>query len=240
MERNLSEKSFEDLQCLWMKFGLIGYKLCDKNFDCDNCKFDEVMRNNTSQNVIIKDDSNFRNPFVDLILRINRQQFNPNYIYLKNNFILKKIFPKTYYFGLSPLAYLVLEKVFEYEILSKSKLINEDDKILKVFGKWGEVEIHSPITFHCLENLNLYQEMFNEKSWLFLIDLDESQLDDQIINENEFNTYCNAFKNKIQSLDNKFFEVGRTMQDGGKKLNYIYEIIGEKNFLSIIKKLFNQ
>lgn len=32
------------LDCVWAKAGVISYKLCDREFDCDHCPFDSVMK----------------------------------------------------------------------------------------------------------------------------------------------------------------------------------------------------
>ncbi|MCL5021122.1 MAG: glycine cleavage system protein H, partial [Bacteroidetes bacterium] len=34
----------KDVSCIWVDAGLISYKLCDRNFGCDECPFDMVMR----------------------------------------------------------------------------------------------------------------------------------------------------------------------------------------------------
>ena len=31
-------------QCIWMSAGVISFKLCPINFDCEHCEFDAVMR----------------------------------------------------------------------------------------------------------------------------------------------------------------------------------------------------
>lgn len=31
-------------QCVWMQAGVVGYKLCDRGFDCDLCPFDAALR----------------------------------------------------------------------------------------------------------------------------------------------------------------------------------------------------
>ena len=31
-------------QCVWMKMGLISYRLCTRNYDCINCEFDQMMQ----------------------------------------------------------------------------------------------------------------------------------------------------------------------------------------------------
>jgi len=36
--------SDEILPCIWMKAGLVAYKLCERNFECQGCPFDAAMR----------------------------------------------------------------------------------------------------------------------------------------------------------------------------------------------------
>jgi hypothetical protein len=36
-------------QCVWMQAGVVGYKLCDREFDCDRCPFDAALRGETSR-----------------------------------------------------------------------------------------------------------------------------------------------------------------------------------------------
>jgi len=38
----------EEKQCVWMTTGLISYKLCDRDYRCEECLFDQVMRNEMS------------------------------------------------------------------------------------------------------------------------------------------------------------------------------------------------
>ncbi|MDZ7260702.1 MAG: glycine cleavage system protein H [candidate division KSB1 bacterium] len=33
-----------ELKCVWMMAGVVSYKLCDYQYECDNCPFDRVMR----------------------------------------------------------------------------------------------------------------------------------------------------------------------------------------------------
>ncbi len=37
----------EENKCVWMKTGLVSYKLCDRNYHCESCPFDHAMRNNS-------------------------------------------------------------------------------------------------------------------------------------------------------------------------------------------------
>ncbi|MFL6213965.1 MAG: hypothetical protein ACJ74J_08740 [Blastocatellia bacterium] len=30
-------------ECVWMQAGVVGYKLCDRQFDCEHCPFDLAL-----------------------------------------------------------------------------------------------------------------------------------------------------------------------------------------------------
>lgn len=34
---------YENIKCIWMASDVVSYKLCDKEFDCENCQFNKVM-----------------------------------------------------------------------------------------------------------------------------------------------------------------------------------------------------
>ena len=36
-------------QCVWMQAGVVGYKLCDREFDCDHCPFDAALHGRDMQ-----------------------------------------------------------------------------------------------------------------------------------------------------------------------------------------------
>jgi glycine cleavage system H lipoate-binding protein len=38
-----------EIYCVWMDAGLVDYKLCDRNYDCEQCPFDNVIRTRRGQ-----------------------------------------------------------------------------------------------------------------------------------------------------------------------------------------------
>jgi len=36
--------------CIWVDAGLVSYKLCDRDFECEDCQFDQVMRQESRRN----------------------------------------------------------------------------------------------------------------------------------------------------------------------------------------------
>jgi glycine cleavage system H lipoate-binding protein len=48
----MAEKIIESKKrCLWMNAGVVQFKLCDKDFDCQNCEFDRAMTESAKQQV---------------------------------------------------------------------------------------------------------------------------------------------------------------------------------------------
>ena len=35
-------------ECIWMKAGIVNFRLCDNAYDCNNCPFDKGMRRTLS------------------------------------------------------------------------------------------------------------------------------------------------------------------------------------------------
>lgn len=44
-DTNVRGPSPEGLKCCWMLAGVVDYKLCDQQYECESCSFDEAMRN---------------------------------------------------------------------------------------------------------------------------------------------------------------------------------------------------
>lgn len=49
MKRKEEMKTDEALKCIWMTAGIVGYKLCEQEFDCENCAFDRAIRGLTPE-----------------------------------------------------------------------------------------------------------------------------------------------------------------------------------------------
>src|SRR5512141_2869753 len=45
----------EERKCVWMTTGLISYKLCERNFQCTFCPFDQAIKNEGSSENELQD-----------------------------------------------------------------------------------------------------------------------------------------------------------------------------------------
>ncbi len=51
------------LPCVWMTAGVVGYKLCDREFDCDRCPFDLAMHDGNGQHASASNPNRFSTLF---------------------------------------------------------------------------------------------------------------------------------------------------------------------------------
>ena len=47
-----------EIPCIWMEAGVVDFKLCDNNNNCENCPFDAIMRNRATSPGTAQDSSN--------------------------------------------------------------------------------------------------------------------------------------------------------------------------------------
>ncbi|MCB9247743.1 MAG: hypothetical protein H6613_03995 [Ignavibacteriales bacterium] len=90
-EIELKRNKYEMLKCVWMTSGVIDYKLCDNNFDCENCPFDKVIRNLSNEkesqvNGIVNDANTIFN-------KLQNIKYDNNIIYLKIILLLRRYVP---------------------------------------------------------------------------------------------------------------------------------------------------
>ena len=105
-------KGKELSKCIWMKDGLVDYKLCDRIYDCENCLFDRIMRNDAPCDCQFPT-AGTAGDSVKILERtvenIKAERFNKDLIYLNNNLVLKHFFTNTFYLGISPLVFNILD-----------------------------------------------------------------------------------------------------------------------------------
>jgi glycine cleavage system H lipoate-binding protein len=52
LEKN-SETSHDAKPCIWMKAGVIAYRMCTRNYDCKNCEFDREVTQGTGESPMV-------------------------------------------------------------------------------------------------------------------------------------------------------------------------------------------
>jgi hypothetical protein len=234
---------YESIQCIWMSSNLVKYKLCDNKFDCDKCLFDKVMRNIKSEiDEFLKqpEHAQINNDVVSCsIQKIKDTEYTNSLIYLKNNLVLKKLFNDTYYLGFNPIAYILMDNISGYNYCRDNKNKRIGEPLVQFTGDWGSISVPSPINFFCLGRLKPELDDLQLNSWFSLISTEEEEVAGAQIFEEEFNFIKNETIEIINSSQIIFPNLGTTMNDGGEKVKHLYQAIGQLNYYTILKRLFN-
>jgi len=118
-----------EMNCVWVDAGLVSYKLCDRGFECENCPFDRVMRqqpNPVSESVVVRQpgalkensgdaSSHDHEALIGLVgTFLNPPQSRPlptDRMYTKNHMWAKEIDSNRYRIGLDHFAASLLQDV---------------------------------------------------------------------------------------------------------------------------------
>ncbi len=234
--------NYDSMKCIWMSSNTVEYKLCDKNFDCDNCVFDKIMRNispgASDAGSAGSDDSgkNIVQRKIDMLKSIN---YSPGYYYLNNSIVLKKLFDKTYYLGLDKSVYLFLDNLNEYEFQSTGSGIKKGKTLLKLWGEWGEADVLSPVSFLIVDKLKHNIDDFRVNSWLSLVDADPDEIEQCRLSEDEYMSKVESLSLKLQEFENEYSFLGDRMNDGGIRVKFLYQVTGAKKYKKFLNSLFS-
>jgi hypothetical protein len=222
-----------------MSSELVKYKLCDREFDCDNCEFDKVMRNLSLKLEDIQQGKNSEEQNADLIdklyKRIESETYDEKIIYLKNQLVLKNLFGNAYYLGINPIVLYLLDDInLLHEFNNKE--IKRDQIIFTLEGNWGLKQFISPVDFMVIEKINFSQFRLNK--WYAIILFNGIEREDEMLSLNEFIDEKNEVLSFLKKHSLKNPEIGNTLMDGGKKVKFLYQYIGKQNYMGLLNRVF--
>lgn len=235
-EIELKRNKYEMLKCIWMTSGVIDYKLCDNNFDCENCPFDKVIRNlcneKETQFIGIINDAN------TIYNKLRSIKYDNNIIYLKNNLIAKEICANTFYLGLNPIFVNLLDNVNSMIIDECKKNISVGEQIIQINGEWGSVSISSPINFLIYSKVGDPAENPLKTEWLAIIGAVHQDVLSSKLHQKEWDKMHAKAIDTIAEIKTQVPKVGETMMDGGSQIKFLHQIIGNKKYIDILNSLY--
>ena len=239
--KNESKKVFEDLKCIWMSSSVVEYKLCDKDFDCENCQFDKVIRNlavdskqqsSTGENPVSILDS--------LVKKVKSQIYEPKNIYLKSQLIVKHLFADTYYLGINPAILLFLDNINSVKDPGRQGYILKNQALLRVEGEWGYITFTSPMNFTLLDKLNFNAEDILSNKWFAIISIDPPEIEPARITRDEWYNNQISSLNLLNEYKLKTPQIGTTLMDGGVPVKNLNRLQGNSEYLKVLSKLLNE
>lgn len=233
-----------EIKCIWMGSKNVDYKLCDRNFDCDNCPFDKQLRQSLVESAQAgdtdKEPEKVSNPLIKGILReIDNIELIDKYSLFDNNLMIKHLFSESYYIGISPLGKALLDDITEFELSGRPGRINYSDSLYKISGSWGEINLKSSAGFTLVEAIDTPVSRFRDAQWFGVIQMKRNELDAAVIPEEKFNTLKSEIKSRLQMAVQVTPDIGRVAYDAGKPVEYLHNLIGNEEYHNILRAVFN-
>jgi glycine cleavage system H lipoate-binding protein len=237
--KDYSFNTYEDMKCIWMAGNLVEYKLCDKSFDCENCPFDKVIRNLCSEKITELETVVFGFERKDILTyvidKLKNIKYDENLIYVDKKFILKHLFDETYYLGINPLMLALLDNITSVDYLNIDNNVSRSQSAFSLKGSWGSITFNSPFSMRIVEKLNFLEKRSSPHKWIALAAVNKESVNKTKLTGEEWKRQKLNVINMIEKYRYSYPEVGPTLQDGGKPLSFIYQLIGKKEYLNLLK-----
>jgi hypothetical protein len=218
-----------------MASGVIEYKLCDKKFDCESCPFDEVIRNFSSDD---KHTSCGVPNVINIVLnKLENIKYDDQIIYLRNNLIARQILPNTYYLGVNPVLISYLDNVGMMMECGAGKNISSGQTVMNFFGEWGTISLSAPMNFFIYDKVNNPADDPMKSKWFAIIGSISQEISAGKLDHTEWDLLHQKSIKIIKEIKASYPKVGPTMQDGGIRIKYLHQLLGNDKYREILNSL---
>ena len=225
-------KYFDDIKCLWMKSGTVDYRLCDNNFNCEKCWFNENIRIGMQKN---NDSTN------DFSLDSSNMNFSHPYYHSKNGLLLKSLVFGVYYIGFDSYISTLLTPETTAKFVYENDKVPEGINFISLTGQWGRIKVSSPFEFKFVEKFDIASVLHDRNKWFGVIEADNIKLNSRIMNKNEYENKMSYVKdNDVNLFDLIQSPVGNTMYDGGNIIIEPEKICNKSEYKKLLTFLLKE
>jgi len=237
------------MKCVWMTAGIISYKLCSRNFFCEDCVFDRVMHNET---IAIKQRQNiYGAPSHELSATgPSTSGLDGSIFYHKNHCWVKVVNPDEVIIGingiLAKLIYgiktVVLPKVGESVARDQlfAHILQENHIVPLIMPVHGEI---TAINTLLEKSPDLLRTEYRENGWLVTVKSDNLEKDLRTLSFGSkamewYHAKDRSISEAILAIYNVNREnIGPAMQDGGELVSNASEILTSEQYNKILEDL---
>jgi hypothetical protein len=227
-------KSFDDIKCLWMKCGAVDYKICDKDFECENCYFDKHMLSELKIKGSVQEE-------IENMFSIGEHavSFTHPYYHFSSGLTVRNFLANNYYIGVEPFIAKFIDKHSLLKYSTSNIIVNEGEPILSISNGWGEVSVISPFNFCFVEKLDINNIFSKDLRWFAIVEAERHEILSSSINKKSY--FDKLFETKLNLINllRTYESAGATMYDGGTVLESWPDILGKSTYKSLLEKLFS-
>ena len=232
--------------CIWMSAGLLAYRLCDRDFECEQCPLDAALRGTSA-------DASARPGVRPAHQHQTEMQFPNDRFYTTGHTWLRAVDgdQARYRLGLDGFAAAMIARPRNLSWNTVPKALGRGENATTIGFDGGSLQLHLPVdarlsgTNESLdENPGAVIEEPYEAGWLVeLEDVNEGSLDDLMPADaarNQARLDLRRFRRRIAlHLLAQASEVGPTLADGGELVADPWFILGGDRYLELLRELIH-
>jgi glycine cleavage system H protein len=270
MMSHQSNEAFDqrkELRCVWMDAGLVGYKLCDREFQCEACPFDELIRprtsaihlptENTSTDPIEKNTGSmkpehcFATVLENHLSHLNVSKLPGDRSYNRSHTWTLEDTDSETIMGCDHIASHLLEPIVGVVLPEIPSRVEQNAPFAWIVLREGTVALISAVSGTAVQSNaklithpNLLLDDPYGDGWILRVRTVKEETKKSSLHSVEdfgplVNKQVDFIRKKLTAaFQNKNQTAGATSHDGGQPLNNIQEIIGYKTYFDIVSLLF--
>lgn len=231
-------QSDEGLPCIWMNAGLVSYKLCDLEFECERCPFDASIRGGRPVTDRLKESS-----------ISSKWEFRPDRYYDRFHGWIQPLNGTEIRYGLDVFAGHLLSHANSIVLPPMHTRLYKGRLACWILDEAEVIPLRSPVTGNVSQinlmvqkNPSLISFSPYDKGWLLDISCDEApDIHQGLLSKEQIEeeTAIQLKELNIIALKNlpDQSEVGTTLADGGEPLTDLRQILGSRRYYDTIIRL---
>lgn len=257
-----------DFNCIWVEAGLVSYKLCDRNYECDDCPFDQAMRQKsapvsapsaTGSGKLTAAKAGGKNqPKEDTLLDVINNIFSKPFgrkppedrSYSRGHVWIKKVAANSYRVGMDHYAADLLEGVGSVVLPQTGASSVRNDPCAWIICDGGTIAIRSPINGkiksvnpRLMESASSVHSDPYDSGWLDEI-LSEEEIPKDFVDAPAIESLSKEqFRQLRQDMIGEFASkpptLGVTMMDGGLRPRDLKDVFGHARYIAFLQKLLS-
>lgn len=253
----------QETPCIWMQAGIISFKLCNRNLECESCPFDMIMRSGLDRTsgeenpgggaAVFAGTESDRSGIEPSLPAYDLKQvyFDPEAYYGAGFWYIVPVNDHVVEMGISEIGGKFLPSLKELVLPRQGTHIHANDTNFWLISSEGSIGLASPyaglvdrVNTQVLRNLSSACRSTSSRLWFVELEVESSkQIVKGLVRGEKAADYLRSQHREILStledaLDRMPSETDRTMRDGGQYVCNFEELLGSKQYFQLMARHF--
>jgi glycine cleavage system H lipoate-binding protein len=232
-----------------MEAGVLTYRLCDHNMDCEHCPLDKALQSPAEPSITVQAATSAEH---DLLRHLRQTSFSPAAYYGRAFWYAELLPPTRVRLGLNELAAKLLPTVAEVMLPCRNSHVQPTQTLCWFATPEGTLTLDSPLSGlvvdvnqHLVEDIERQRQGQSGQVWLLTMEvLDYSAILNEWSSGQRAVQYLKAQQDQVllqlsECVHTSHPDLGPTLNDGGELIGDIATAMGSTHYLQWVQTQLN-